>query len=850
MRLTCVYARFYKSFNFDAVRKSHPKAKAKPWETIDGDFYPYVEIPIDRRITTVVGANESGKSHLLSAIRKAVTCEGFEQKDLCRYSPFFNVERGRTAWPHLGLAWTDVSADEAEAVRAAAPDAPARLTSFTMFREGPDRLRLFFPQGAAGQPMRETVLEGAAARAFGRSFLPLPFEIRAGVGLPASVPLAWLRDEIPETSALASRRSRGSLLEAGAYVLDNLPADAQQLANVAASWFPTFSSLRSARAAQGQRDHDPDALRLARDLLVRLALVDPERLSDLADAIADGDDGHANALVARINAQLAKHLNFPRFWAQDRDFSLRITPREIDLVFTIQDRTGTEYTFAERSHGLKYFLSYLIQAQTREPAQDRSEILLMDEPDAFLSAEAQQDLLKIFDAFAEPEAGRRPVQVVYVTHSPFLLDKNHAERIRVLQKGKGAEGTRVVKNASRNHYEPLRSAFGAFVGETAFIGACNLLVEGAADQILLAGSSRLIRARDEAARNDSLDLNRLVVVPCGSASQVPYMVYVIRGRDTEKPPVIALLDADGAGRDAVAALRGGDRRMARLIRPEHVVGIAEAVPDAGGRAPIEIEDLIPPALAVRAANAYFAEVAEFREVAPLALKRDQLPDPLPGNRSIFAVLDGLAAAGGLHIDKVGFARAVIQLCEEDAAAEGGDPDVAALLARMAALFKVLGERQRSAERDAARVRIGALVDRQQANFLRDHGEGATREQARNFLEGVLDVLDDTRESDAIRTRTLELRRDFGLDDEPRAQVDRYDDFARIVRGLKHSFEEPPAEPARPEATDGGEPAARRRTKTEPRANGGSAPAAAKGKPRRPTARKRQGVGSSVADDAA
>jgi predicted ATP-binding protein involved in virulence len=71
----------------------------------------------------------------------------------------------------------------------------------------------------------------------------------------------------------------------------------------------------------------------------------------------------------------------------------------------------------------------------------------MDEPDAHLSSEGQQDLLKIFDAFARPVDGRKPVQVVYVTHSPFLIDKNYAERIRVLEKGVSEEGTRVVRDA-------------------------------------------------------------------------------------------------------------------------------------------------------------------------------------------------------------------------------------------------------------------------------------------------------------------------------------------------------------------------------------------------------------------
>ena len=783
MRLESVYARFYKSFNFDSVRKSHPDARPDAWDLVDGDFYPYVTIAIDPRITAVVGANESGKSHLLGAIRSAITGEDIEQRDLCRYSPFFSVERGMTSWPHLGLKWSSMNADEVAALRSAVPEAPADVSTFHMFREGPDVLRLFLPR-RNGDPI-EIGLTGAAARSFGQDFLPRPFESKAGVGLPNAVPPAWLRDEIQPSSALATRRGRATLLEAGAFVLDNLPADAQQFAGIAPTLFPRISEYRTSRGA-AVTDEDPTSLGLARDLLVRLALVDPDRLADLAKAIEDGDDGHANALVARINHQLARHLNFPKFWVQDRDFAIKVSPRDVDLVFTIQDRTGTEYTFAERSHGLKYFLSYLIQAQTREPSADRAEILLMDEPDAFLSAEAQQDLLKIFDGFAHPEGDARPVQVVYVTHSPFLLDKNRAERIRVLQKGRASEGTRVIRNASRNHYEPLRSAFGAFVGETAFIGSCNLLVEGAADQVLLAGASRLIRAAAGPGRGDSLDLNRIVIVPCGSAGQMPYTVYLIRGRDTEKPPVIALLDADPAGRDAAKALRGGEKRIGRLIKPEYVLDVATAIEAAeDGRVPVEIEDLVPTPLAIRAANEYFREIEEFRGESPAAFTIGELPAPLPADESVFDALNTLAEARGRHIDKIGFARAVIGICEKEGS---DDADVAAFLTRMRPLFRKLTETQRAAERDASKARISSLVDRLQSNFRRDHPDVATAEQALHLLEDVTDVLDESREADAVRTRLLQLRRDFALDDHETLTIDRYDVLLVELAGLKHSFE--------------------------------------------------------------
>lgn len=794
MKLQCVFVRFYKSFNFDQMRKSHPDALPKPWETIGTEFYPYIEIPIDGQITTIVGANESGKSHLLSAIRKAVSGEGFHQRDLCRYSPFFNVEKGQTAWPHLGLNWTDLSPDELEKLRAAVPQAPAKIGSFAMFREGPDRLRLFFPDRSAPQGHAEHVLEGDHARVFGADFLPSPFEIKPGIGLPNSVPLSWLRSQSPSTVAVSSRRGRGKLLEAGSAIFGALTGGSAAFIKDAQGLFPALETLKLEHGQLADDVVDPKALALARDLLVKLAMVEPDRLSDLADAIADGADGHANALITRINEQLAKHLNFPKWWVQDRDFAIRISPREIDIVFTVQDRTGTEYTFAERSNGLKYFLSYLIQARTRQPAPDRHEILLMDEPDAYLSAEAQQDLLKIFGAFADPGAGERPIQVVYVTHSPFLIDKNHAERIRVLQKGKGIEGTRVIRNASQNHYEPLRSAFGAFVGETAFIGSCNLLVEGAADQIIMAAAARIIRRMRSSGRHDSLDLNRIVIVPCGSASHVPYMVYLVRGRDAEKPPVVALLDSDVAGDGAARALRGGDAKLSRLIKPKHVVQIGEvSLGDGDALVATEIEDFLPTSLGLRIATEYFQEIAEFRDEQVIAFDPAAVEAARTGGLPLFKALTAAAEAQGSHIDKIGFARALSRVCEADDQAD----DVVIFLTRMRALFRHLNEKRRSAEREAALERIATLVDRQQRNFLRDHPQEATREEGLAFVELIEEILDDSRESDAIRRTLLRLRRDFALDDEPRRAIANYLLFRDQLNGLKHSFEREQALDATP-----------------------------------------------------
>lgn len=327
---------------------------------------------------------------------------------------------------------------------------------------------------------------------------------------------------------------------------------------------------RALNSADQEREEEREAQRnLARKLLFSVSHVSAKAIERLDEALADEAEGFVNATIDEINAAIARHLNLNRWWSQDKDFALVVSPREHDLGFTIRDRTGSDYSFRERSAGLRYFLSYLVRLRAHQSPVGRPEILLMDEPDAYLSSQGQQDLLRIFDDFARPESRSRQDQVVYVTHSPFLIDRNAAWRIRVVDKGTADEGTRVVKDAAKMHYEPLRSALGPFVAETAFIGGSNLFVEGPSDQVLIAGMSSHLRAHGGPLA-DSLDLNAVTVVAAGGASLVPYMVYLARGRDEVRPPCVALLDGDSSGKEAYRTLtrKGGPR--GKLLRETRV----------------------------------------------------------------------------------------------------------------------------------------------------------------------------------------------------------------------------------------------------------------------------------------
>lgn len=782
MKLGCVYARFYKSFNFDQRRAAHELAKPYPWEDTNRGWFPYVEVSIHELITTIVGANESGKSHLLNAIEIAITGQGFRRQDLCRYSDVFNVEVGNDFWPHLGVSWNDLSDEEARKLRTEAPEAPEDVRRFHMFREGPDKLDLYFPtpEGYGSQ-----TLTGAKAHKFGQTWLPIPFRIESKVALPRALPVSELVKAGGD--ATLSRAQRSELLNIGQTVRgawkgkpDAFVQSLGGLANQLLSPLTKLDSLSEPLPDERRLSYD-----LARSLLIRLGKVEPKRLEELGQYLEQGEDGQAAGIADKINEQLAKELNFPKFWVQDRDFQLLVRPYESEISFTIKDRTGTQYTFDERSAGLKYFLSYFIQSQTHQPHETRSEILLMDEPDAYLSAEAQQDLLKIFTGFAQPEGDERPIQVVYVTHSPFLLDKNHAERIRVLQKGKGADGTRIIKNASQNHYEPLRSAIGAYVGESAFIGACNLLVEGVADQIFLAGMSRLIQTAGPVALGEILDLNNLVVVPCGSAGHVPYMLYLVRGRDAEVPPVVVLLDGDASGKAAFKELTKGPMR--KLIEPDYVLAF-----ETLGLAPeahhpvLEPEDLIPPGLAAAAARRYFEEISLFRDEQTPDFSTEAVVAALSPTVGIFDAVKAVAEAAGSHVDKVGFARALVAVCA--APPEQVDiAEIATLKQRMRALFKVLNQKRRKAELDRLKERSSAKIERHRKIFLREHSEGANKEEALLLFEKIEVDLDQSLDAEGVRAEIIAMKKRFELDGDPLDPIGDYPMFLRKLATLKEAY---------------------------------------------------------------
>jgi predicted ATPase len=820
MHLKTVFIRFYKSFNDDFLRKNDERVKPKPWEKVNNTFYPYIEVPIENKITTVVGANESGKSHLLSAIEKAITGEGIERSDFCRYSPFFTVRQNELKYPDFGTEWSGFSESEKVNLRKilVIPE-NVIFDRLLIFRQNITDLTVYLPEKGEYRPytiQKKQVLEL-------QELLPSILKIESNVALPSNVPIKKLV-ELGNEDYLGGRKfeilgraQRSKIIDALDVFSDNpglitkvrylWGGDREEIDNEAVeSLKAIISAVDEVTFSDKEKERREKEFDLAFKLICKIAQVDTKALLDLADAIKNGMQGYANGILEKINRQLAINLNFPNYWVQDRNFCLKVMARDYDLVFTITDRTGTEYSFDERSQGLRYFLSYFIQYRSHEPHASKSEILLMDEPDAYLSSQAQQDLLKIFDLFSIPDPGshiKQPIQVVYVTHSPFLIDKNHAERIRVLQKGNEDEGTRVVKDAARNHYEPLRSSIGSYVGETTFIGNCNLMVEGLSDQILIAGATTYLRSIGTP-NLETLDLNQITIVPSGSASHIPYLVYLARGRDVEQPAVIVLLDSDNSGNDAKKQLyKGGGQHRRPLLKEQFILQVGDlseefslAINDLSSK--LEIEDIIPLPICIAAIKSYLQEFLRVDEAELSCLTEELVLEKISNQTMLDALQESLLNLHNeeLKVNKVGFARNVIQVVHEwsreEDLAEDRNNALRTFENNFRVLFKKLNNMQRRAQQKLTTERLSQKIERLKKDFNARHPISARREDGivlMDEIEGVLDANKDNesiKEVEAIKSAIQNLRRDYKLDIDMNKSIDDYIGFQAGLERIKYA----------------------------------------------------------------
>ena len=147
------------------------------------------------------------------------------------------------------------------------------------------------------------------------------------------------------------------------------------------------------------------------------------------------------------------------------------------LAFWIKDKNGNTKP-VQRSKGVRWFISFFLtlKAITQEHV---NRIILIDETGANLHAKAQKDILKIL------ESEKENMQIVYATHSPYLINVEKVYRTLVVERkdinSNSKTVTKVYKHhelgsASRDTLFPIYTAIGVDISHQLVIKETNNVI--------------------------------------------------------------------------------------------------------------------------------------------------------------------------------------------------------------------------------------------------------------------------------------------------------------------------------------------------------------------------------------
>lgn len=284
-----------------------------------------------------------------------------------------------------------------------------------------------------------------------------------------------------------------------------------------------------------------------------------------------------------------------RYWSQNRHLGMKFDIRAaqsgdpegmqsgMNIWGRVRDTTRNVTTsLGTRSRGFVWFFSFLAW-YSKIRKEEGNLILLLDEPGLSLHAKAQADLLRYFEADLKPHH-----QLIYTTHSPFMVDPKRFDRVRIVQDlgidknpdelAENERGTRVITevlDATSDSLFPLQGALGYDIHQTLFVGPNCVIVEGVSDLLYIQTISTILQDKG----GDGLSSD-WTITPVGGVDKVPTFVALIGARSDLK--IAVFIDYQKEGQQKIESLY---RR--KLLKKRSVLTFADYVESSEA----DIEDM-------------------------------------------------------------------------------------------------------------------------------------------------------------------------------------------------------------------------------------------------------------------
>jgi len=237
-----------------------------------------------------------------------------------------------------------------------------------------------------------------------------------------------------------------------------------------------------------------------------------------------------------------------KYWSTDRDLEIKF---EIDnrkeenakiLDIRIRNsRRKVTLPLKNRSKGLNMFFSFIVWFSKIQSKTDRNFILLLDEPGLNLHSSAQNDILRFIEDISAD------YQIIYSTHSPFMINPHQLQRVRtVSDTGMGSQVKEITDETDSETLFPLKAAIGFNMMEKLVSTSKNLLVDKPSDLLYLNLMSKILKSLNHKYINEEIS-----ILPVGNINKFAAFVSLL---GTENPQYVCLIQEGNDKEDLNALL--------------------------------------------------------------------------------------------------------------------------------------------------------------------------------------------------------------------------------------------------------------------------------------------------------
>ena len=516
-------------------------------------------------VTALVGKNESGKTAFLQAIRKINSISGEEDTFSIRDYPrkgYIKYKKIHDQNPcEVAQAEFELNAEEISEIEANFGDGILASNKVIVTKNYKNERNWKIS-------LAESVSQPPNVTTFTQPSTPAPTSFQSAVQTV---------DEVSNVSERISEQFLEKWLPKFVY-FDNYSLMRGKI---------SINELRQ-RSENGGPFDDADRTFLSLLTLSGVSLEDLEK-----------DLGYEDIKVELESASITITDEIFEYWQQNRQLKVEFDVSQADprdaaplnqgkiLHVRIENaRHRVTVSFDERSKGFVWFFSFLSYFSHLEETESGDLIILLDEPGTALHAMAQKDFLRFMDERLSPRC-----QVLYTTHSPFMIDLEKLHRIRLVQDMDGV-GTVITDDPVHNDREtvfPLQMALGYQMAQTLFLSPHCLMVNSPSDLIYLQVLGDMVAA-EAGSRIDP----RWVIIPVGSTDNLSTFITLLGDNYVS---VAVMMDLTPTNKEKIEAInRKNELEGENPVKWVQVTRVRDA----------DIEDLFDPKVYLQLVNLSYA----------------------------------------------------------------------------------------------------------------------------------------------------------------------------------------------------------------------------------------------------